>query len=265
MQPVTSVLSRHAAFERMPRHRHPEGYVALVLAGGYIEAGDRGRLRVEAGQAVLHGAYESHRNEFSANGAQVLNLPLRDPEPVGELGHVDDADAIVRLAERDLERVIGLDRRTAEVARALAAAHEMLHPAVPMDGPAATAALGVLSRDALIGKILREHDPRWGYTTLKGLLDEDLVQALDQLISEALGVARPPAERWRQSDDGMHVLAAGLYGLLREDKWSETGGSIERWLAAAVRRGRLDPVPFHAVAARVLDRPVDALWPLPQR
>jgi hypothetical protein len=217
------------------------------------------------------------------------------------------------------ERVIGLDRRTAEVARALApfdviswqqkltgrtfdpeiqivllrfskphgikvqgqtflqaadydtattvriAAHEMLHPPVPMDGPAATAALSVLSRDTLIGKIVREHDPRWGYTTLEGLLDEDLVQALDQLISEALGVARPPAERWRQADDGMHVIAAGLYGLLREDKWSETGGSIEQWLGEAVRRGRLDPAPFHAVAARVLDRPVDALWPLAQR
>jgi hypothetical protein len=217
------------------------------------------------------------------------------------------------------ERVIGLDRRTAEVARALRpfdviswqqkltgrsfdpeirivllrfskphgikvqgqmflqaadydtattvriAAHEMLHPPVPMNGPAAAAALGVLARDALIGRIVREHDPRWGYTTLEGLLDEDLVQALDQLISEALGVGHRPAERWRQADDGMHVIAAGLYGLLREDKWAETGGSIEHWLAEAVRRGRLDPVPFHAVAARVLDRPVDALWPLPQR
>lgn len=217
------------------------------------------------------------------------------------------------------ERVIGLDGRTAEVARALApfdviswqqkltgrsfdpeiqivllrfckphgikvqgqtflqaadydtattvriAAHEMLHPPVPMKGPAATAALEVLARDPLIGRIVREHDPRWGYTTLEGLLDEDLVQALDQLISEALGVARPPAERWRQADDGMHVIAAGLYGLLREEKWSETGGSIEQWLAEAVRRGRLAPMPFHAVAARVLDRPVDGLWPLPQR
>jgi AraC-like DNA-binding protein len=103
MQPMMSARSRHAPFERMARHRHPDAYVALVLAGGYIEAGDRGRLRVEAGQAVLHGAYESHRNEFSASGAQVLNLPLRDTEPGAELGHVDDADAIVRLAERDLD------------------------------------------------------------------------------------------------------------------------------------------------------------------
>ena len=142
------------------------------------------------------------------------------------------------------------------------AAHEMLHPPVPMDGEAALAALKVLERDALIMRIVREHDPRWGYTTLDGLLNEDLCEALDQLISEALGVARNPADRWRKSDDGMHVLAAGLYGLLRQDRWVETGGSIEAWLGEATRRGRLAPASLHPVAARVLERPVDKLWPL---
>lgn len=144
------------------------------------------------------------------------------------------------------------------------AAHEMLHPPVPMDGPAASAALAVFERDPLVMKIVREHDPRWGYTTLKGMVDEDLVQALDQLISEALGVARNPADRWRQSDDGMHIIAAGLYGLLRQDRWTERGGSIERWLADVVRQGRLKPAVFHKVAARVLERPITALWPLPR-
>lgn len=144
------------------------------------------------------------------------------------------------------------------------AAHEMLHPPVPMDGPAATAALAAFGRDPLVARIVREHDPRWGYTTLKGLVDEDLAQALDQLISEALGVARNPADRWRRSDDGMHVIAAGLYGLLRQDRWVDRGGSIERWLADAAAAGRLDPGVFHPVAARVLERPLDALWPLPR-
>ena len=144
------------------------------------------------------------------------------------------------------------------------AAHEMLHPPVPMDGSAARAALAVLERDPLIMKIVREHDPRWGYTTLKGLLDEDLAQALDQLISEALGVGRNPADRWRKADEGMHVIAAGLYGLLRQDRWSETGGAIEPWLAQAAATGRLDPAHFHPVAARVLERPLNALWPLAQ-
>lgn len=142
------------------------------------------------------------------------------------------------------------------------AAHELLHPPVPMDGPAALAALAVLETDPLIPRIVREHDPRYGYTTLEGVLNEDLCQALDQTVSEVLGVARNPADRWRTQDDGMHVLAAGLYGLLREDRWSREGGSIETWLAEAVRRGRLAPDILHPVAARVLERPVDRLWPL---
>ena len=142
------------------------------------------------------------------------------------------------------------------------AAHEMLHPPFPMDGPAATAALAVLEKDPLIPRIVREHDPKWGYTTLTGLVNEDVCQALDQLISEALGVARNPADRWRKADDGIHVLAAGLYGLLRQDKWVETGGDIAAWLAKAVADGRLAPHVLHPVAARVLERPVDRLWPL---
>ena len=145
------------------------------------------------------------------------------------------------------------------------AAHEMLHPPFPMDGPAARAALAVLERDALIMRIVREHNPQWGYTTLDGLLDEDICEALDQLISEALGVGRNPADRWRRADDGMHVIAAGLYGLLREDRWVENGGSIERWIADAAARGRLAPAVLHPVAARVLERPVDRLWPLRRR
>lgn len=143
------------------------------------------------------------------------------------------------------------------------AAHEMLHPPFPMDGPAARAAMAVLERDALVMRIVREHDPKWGYTTLEGLLNEDVCEALDQLISEALGVARNPADRWRRADDGIHVIAAGLYGLLREDRWVETGGSIEQWIADAAARGRLAPAVFHPAAARVLERPVDRLWPLP--
>ncbi|WP_343606575.1 AraC family transcriptional regulator [Roseateles sp.] len=118
---MTTVISMHSAFERMPRHRHDHGYVALVLAGGYVEAGDRGRLRVEAGQAVLHGAHESHRNEFSGRGARVLNLPIAEmgwpavasSDARGDaLGHVDDVDAIARLAERDPVQAADLLRRS---------------------------------------------------------------------------------------------------------------------------------------------------------
>jgi AraC-like DNA-binding protein len=107
-----SATSHHGAFELMARHRHRQGYVALVLAGGYIEAGDRGRLRVEAGQAVIHGAYEAHQNEFFGTGARVLNLVAHGAGLDAAVGSVDDADAIARLAERDLAEAAELLRQT---------------------------------------------------------------------------------------------------------------------------------------------------------
>jgi AraC-like DNA-binding protein len=109
---VIPTFTVHSAFDRMPRHRHGEAYVALVLAGGYVEAGDRGRLRLQAGQAVFHDRHESHCNEFFGRGAQVLNLPV----PAGGFGHVQgqvaDADAIARLAEHDLAEAAELLRAT---------------------------------------------------------------------------------------------------------------------------------------------------------
>jgi AraC-like DNA-binding protein len=98
---MTSIgIHHYNARERMIRHRHADGYVALILAGGYVEAGDAGRIRAEAGQVLIHQAYESHQNAFSICGATVLNLPLADRLDAA-IGKIDDVDAVVRLAERD--------------------------------------------------------------------------------------------------------------------------------------------------------------------
>jgi hypothetical protein len=143
------------------------------------------------------------------------------------------------------------------------AAHEILHPPIEMNGPIANRVLATLARDPLFNRIVKQHDPKWGYTSAEGLLNEDICQALDQIITEMFGVAHNPADRWTQSDDGIHVLAAGLYGLLRSDGWERTGGSITQWLDHAERAGRLAPARLHQVAARVLERPVGKLWPVP--
>jgi AraC-like DNA-binding protein len=93
-------ISNHRAGDRMARHRHAEGYAALVLAGGYVEAGDSGRFRVRPGQVVVHNAHEAHQDEFSGVGSQILNITLVDELNV-VTGMVPDPDAIARLAERD--------------------------------------------------------------------------------------------------------------------------------------------------------------------
>jgi hypothetical protein len=140
------------------------------------------------------------------------------------------------------------------------AAHEILHPPFSMDGPTARAALAVLGRDPLLTRIVAEHDPAFGYNSLEGLLNEDMVQALEQIVSERLGFADPARARWLEADDGMHVLAAGLYGLLKADGYDRSGGNIARWTRAAAATGKLSPPRLHGAAAQVLGVPQDRLW-----
>lgn len=94
------MITRHARGAHLPRHRHAEPYFAVVLAGGYVEAGDGGRWRAGPGTVMVHGAYEAHRDSFDATETIVLNLPV----PAGlapAAGLIDDVDAIARLAEHD--------------------------------------------------------------------------------------------------------------------------------------------------------------------
>lgn len=100
---MTAVPARRQALEpgaALPRHRHAGAYAAVVLAGGYEEAGDAGRRRVGPGEVVLHGAFEAHLDRTGVRGAQVLNLPL-DRLPGFRFGVVADVDALARAAERD--------------------------------------------------------------------------------------------------------------------------------------------------------------------
>ena len=90
------------------RHRHVEGYVTLVLAGGYLEAGDAGRFRVEAGQALIHRPYEAHCDYFAGAPAELLNLPLPANAPELALVAAADPDSVARLAEKDLDAAAAL-------------------------------------------------------------------------------------------------------------------------------------------------------------
>jgi len=141
------------------------------------------------------------------------------------------------------------------------AGHEILHPPFPMEGPTAKAAIATLEKDPLIARILNEHDPAYGYNTMEGILNEDTVQALDQIVAERLGVSIAPAKRWADADDGMHVVAAALYGMLKDEGYDRKGGKIEAWMADAVKAGKLAPARLRASASKVLQVPPDELWP----
>jgi AraC-like DNA-binding protein len=108
MPPRPDLVSAHYGRERfaglaaLARHRHETGYVAVVLDGGYLEAGDRGRRRVTAGDVLVHEAFETHLNAMGRAGADVLNLPLPDRSALPPAGRAADPDLLARLAERSL-------------------------------------------------------------------------------------------------------------------------------------------------------------------
>jgi AraC-like DNA-binding protein len=93
-------IERAAAGQRIARHHHEGAYVALILKGGYLEAGDQGRIQTRPGEVVFHAAFEGHCNCIASSGADILNLPLSRP-PEFSLGICSDPDAVARLAEHD--------------------------------------------------------------------------------------------------------------------------------------------------------------------
>lgn len=97
---VTASVTRHARGS-IARHRHDAPYVALVLEGGYVEAGDGGRWRAAPGTVLVHGAHDAHLDIFETANTRVLNLVGTGVTAVAHSGIVNDVDAIARIAERD--------------------------------------------------------------------------------------------------------------------------------------------------------------------
>lgn len=98
---------RHHPRERLHRHRHDCGFVAVILSGSYLEAGDRGRMRVAPGEVIVHGAFESHFNDVAPTGAEVLVLPWRH-DITSPLARISDPDELARVAERDVDDAAAL-------------------------------------------------------------------------------------------------------------------------------------------------------------
>lgn len=90
----------HGCCEHLARHCHREPFIALLLTGTYIEAGDCGRVRVGPGDVIFHNAYESHLDLVGRGGAVVLVLPGIGAQP-HDSGCAGDPDFVARIAERD--------------------------------------------------------------------------------------------------------------------------------------------------------------------
>jgi hypothetical protein len=97
------------------------------------------------------------------------------------------------------------------------AIHEMMHPPydLPHD-PELRRDLDSLRSDPFLMDKVEHHDASYGYNTLDGLLEEDCVQALEEILAERFGVGHDPRQYWREQDGGMHGFAVAIYSLMKD-------------------------------------------------
>lgn len=120
------------------------------------------------------------------------------------------------------------------------AVHELLHPPfeLPRDKELKAALDALRADDFLMDKILH-HNPSFGYNSFESFVEEDCVRAIEQIISERLGFAADPRRRWKEEDDGMHVLAVALYELMRREGYRERRETFRDFLLRSLRTGKL--------------------------
>lgn len=118
------------------------------------------------------------------------------------------------------------------------AIHEPMHPPYHADDPKVREAIDLLGRDPLVIDKVQHHDPSFGYNTTAGYIEEDSVQALEQLVSEKFGVSRDACKYWQEQDGGMHVLAVAIYTDYKQAS-SRNPESYSQWFVRAVQDGQL--------------------------
>ena len=118
------------------------------------------------------------------------------------------------------------------------AVHEMMHPPYDASDPAIASAIEQLGRDPAIRDKVEHHDKSFGYNTVPAYVEEDSVQALEEIVCERFGVERDSREYWKSQDDGIHILAVAIYVQYQEALRNKSIAFPE-WLAQAVRAGEL--------------------------
>ncbi|MGB8658174.1 MAG: hypothetical protein WCE90_10390 [Candidatus Zixiibacteriota bacterium] len=122
------------------------------------------------------------------------------------------------------------------------AVHEMMHP--PYDLPQdeeLKRTLALLKQDQFLMDKVLHHNPAFGYNSLEGFIEEDCVQALEQIIDEKLKIEKEAHRRWKESDDGMHVFAVALYQVMKDENYNQKGELFRNFLVRMIQSGRLSP------------------------
>lgn len=118
------------------------------------------------------------------------------------------------------------------------AIHETMHPPYDSNDPAVKNAIELLGKDPLVMDKVEHHDASFGYNSPRGYIEEDSVQALEEIVSERFRVGRSACQYWQQQDGGMHVLAAAMYIQFKQ-ALAKHPEPYSRWFTEAVTDGHL--------------------------
>ncbi len=119
------------------------------------------------------------------------------------------------------------------------AIHEMMHPPFDARDSRVLQAIQAIGDDAFIKRAFDTRDPKYGYNDWDYYVNEDSVRALEQLISEKVGLGRPLESRWGPAEDGgMHALSVVLYTLMKEQKFPRNGEAYGAFLIRMVEDGQ---------------------------
>lgn len=144
------------------------------------------------------------------------------------------------------------------------AVHEMMHRMLDPERPETAHILGRLSDEPLMLAILENADPKFGYTgraeSVRGLVEEGTVQALEAVINENLGQGRDQGAYWRQQDGGMHIYAAAAYALMKQSGFAENGGDALAWLDQQTAAGKLQGKSLRTLSGSVVGEDAVNRW-----
>jgi len=120
------------------------------------------------------------------------------------------------------------------------AAHEMMHPPYDYENDIELKnAIDSFKDDKFLMDKVLNHNPSFGYNSLLGLIEEDCVQALDQLINENFGIAIEAHKRWKESVDGIHVMAIALYQVMKEENYNSGNLKFRDFFLNKIKEGKL--------------------------
>lgn len=122
------------------------------------------------------------------------------------------------------------------------AAHEMMHPPFDLKNDTLLVSLlNTLKQDSFLMDKVEHHNPSFGYNSFLGFVEEDCVQAIEQLSCRNMDIAIKPQKRWKHSDDGMHVLAVAIYSLMLKENYNSKDEVFRDFLVRLIQSGKLAP------------------------